>query len=224
MFVCVRKVNCPVCGKEVLARGIGLHSLIHDPEYLNAFKNRRHTEKAKCNNSKKHLGKCVALSAEARRKISESKKGRPRPDMIGTGNPAKRPEVRKKISDWLRNAPDEWYRLRFERAALKPNKLELKLEELITTLGLPYEYVGNGWLIIGGKCPDFANFDGQKKLIELFGEYWHKIGDEESRAAHFARYGFRTLVIWESELSDIVAVRGKLLKFNGEKEVMPPCA
>ena len=49
------------------------------------------------------------ISEEQKRKISESLKGRKRPDMVGDNNPAKRPEVRKKISEYHKgvSVPEE---------------------------------------------------------------------------------------------------------------------
>jgi hypothetical protein len=46
------------------------------------------------------------------------------------------------------------------------------------------------------------NVNGQKKLIELFGNYWHEEGEEISRVSHFGQYGFKTLVIWEEDFLD----------------------
>ena len=85
----------------------------------------------------------------------------------------------------------------------KPTKLETKFDLLLQTY-FPgeWKYVGNGQVWIGGKCPDWINMNGKKKLIELFGNYWHKPEDEENRREHFKRFGFDTIVVWESELID----------------------
>lgn len=74
---------------------------------------------------------------------------------------------------------------------------------LIKTYNLPYKYVGDGSTIIGGKVPDFINNNGEKKLIEIFGDYWHDPKDIEIRRHHFAKYGFRTLIIWEHEIKSL---------------------
>jgi len=39
-------------------------------------------------------------------------------------------------------------------------------------------------------------------LIELFGDYWHRDQDPQKRIDHFARYGYKCLVIWEKELDN----------------------
>jgi very-short-patch-repair endonuclease len=126
-------------------------------------------------------------------------------------------EIRKKI--WK----DPVYVAKQMKARrVKPNKLEEVFNSLLQGL-LPnqYKYVGDGEVIIGGKCPDFINVNGQKKIIELFGDYWHgpeRTGQfreehEQERIEHFAEYGYQTLIIWESELEDIDDVAAKLGEF-----------
>lgn len=82
-----------------------------------------------------------------------------------------------------------------------PNKLETKLLIILNKLyPNEWKFVGNGKVIIAGKCPDFINVNGQKKIIELFGDYWHKNKDPENRKKTFKPFGYDTLVIWEKEL------------------------
>lgn len=77
-----------------------------------------------------------------------------------------------------------------------------------------YKYVGNGEVWIAGKNPDFINVNGQKKLIEVFGDFWHQGETGEDRIAHFAKYGFRTLIIWEHELSNKDLIVHKVKDFH----------
>ena len=46
------------------------------------------------------------------------------------------------------------------------------------------------------------NVNGEKRLIELFGDFWHKGQDPADRAKHFAKFGFATVVIWENQVRD----------------------
>ena len=100
-----------------------------------------------------------------------------------------------------------------------PNKVEKQLIELISAHELPFKYTGDGSLIIGGYCPDFANSDGKKQLIELFGHYWHKKDkmpwhySELGRIMAYNSLGFKCLVIWEHELEDKEAVVKKIADF-----------
>lgn len=101
---------------------------------------------------------------------------------------------------------------------VKPNKSELKLQEILNDL-FPnqYKYVGSGEFILAGKNPDFINVNGQKKIIELFGEPFHKPKEKQQRIDLFARYGYQTLIIWSRELSSYNKLRKKLFKFNIRK-------
>lgn len=84
-----------------------------------------------------------------------------------------------------------------------------------------WEYTGDWKMIIGSKNPDFANINGKKKLIELFGTYHHgyKLRKEcpfihqLKRIKHFQLYGYDTLIIWEHELKDLRSVTDKILEF-----------
>ncbi len=80
-----------------------------------------------------------------------------------------------------------------------PNKLEKYVLSLVEPYG--YEFVGGGSLWIGGKNPDFVNYEANK-LIEVFGNYWHKPEEEQERVNHFAKYGWRCEVVWESEIKE----------------------
>jgi hypothetical protein len=95
---------------------------------------------------------------------------------------------------------------------LKPNKAELGLLSLLEVFG--FEYVGDGLrkdFIIGGKCPDYSNND--HKLIELFGDYWHRDEDPQDKIDHYKKYGFDSLIIWERELKDKQVVLAKVKQF-----------
>jgi len=104
-----------------------------------------------------------------------------------------------------------------------PNKDEIKLNKIIQELKLPYKYVGDGKVWVEGKNPDFINTNGQKKIIELFGEPWHGKRDwvnvdynrtEQGRKEIFSKYGYDTLVIWCRELRDIETVKQRILEFE----------
>ena len=137
-------------------------------------------------------------------------------------------ETSKKISKLMKsNMLDPEYKEKHIRATLlanklKPNKPEKFLIKLFQKL-FPneYKYVGDGQVIIAGKCPDFVNINGQKKIIELYGDYWHgeeRTGrtneeEEQQRIEHFAKFGFQTLVIWEHELREPFLLESKIKGF-----------
>jgi len=77
----------------------------------------------------------------------------------------------------------------------KKSNLEISMSRILDkTFSEEWKYVGDFSCFIGGKCPDFINVNGQKKLIEVFGNFWHDKADEQKRIKHFAKYGFKTLV------------------------------
>ena len=80
---------------------------------------------------------------------------------------------------------------------ITPNKLEISVLEL---LPVGWRYVGDGTLIVGTKCPDF--WDGGTRLIEAYGDYWHKGQDPQERIDYFAERGYECMVIWEHEVHE----------------------
>ena len=94
-------------------------------------------------------------------------------------------------------------KLLYDRQYIRPNKLEKSVAlSLNKTFPKEWKYVGNGKVWFGGKNPDFININGQKKLIEVYGNYWHKGENPQGRIDHFKQYGFDTLVLWEKEILD----------------------
>lgn len=98
---------------------------------------------------------------------------------------------------------------------VKLNKQELHLNTFLQSI-LPneYKFVGDGEFILVGKCPDFVNINGQKKIIELYGDYWHRNDIPQDRIDLFAKYGYQTLIIWERELKKEVSLKAKVIEFN----------
>jgi len=105
----------------------------------------------------------------------------------------------------------------------KPTKPERRLRNRLNHLfPSEYKFVGDGTFWIGGKNPDFINVNSQKKVIELFGTYWHsfvktgrtKKQEENQRIKHFAQYGFKILIVWQNELKNIKRLRTKLIEFH----------
>ncbi|MFH0972349.1 MAG: NUMOD3 domain-containing DNA-binding protein [Candidatus Micrarchaeota archaeon] len=98
-----------------------------------------------------------------------------------------------------------------------PNKQEIKLMGILDVM-YPgeWKFVGDGQITIAGKFPDFINVNGQKKIIELYGEFFHKGDNPEDRAKVFEPYGYETLIIWGKELTGIEKLKSKLRAFCGE--------
>ena len=88
-----------------------------------------------------------------------------------------------------------WDRL----ARQEPNNAEMTLFGLMCYLGMPYRYTGNGQFLLMGRCPDFVHLT-DRKIIELYGERWHRPEEEQQRIDLFARSDYHVLVVWQREL------------------------
>ncbi len=129
-------------------------------------------------------------------------------------NPMKNPEINKRV-----NQNPVYIKKRISSLSKKPSKKELILIKLIKDLNLDYSYVGDGKKILGTKNPDFIS-EKDKKIIEVFGDYWHGKKarcyeeTENGRIEYFKDYGYNTLIIWEYELKDLRKVYNKILDFH----------
>jgi len=180
---------------------------------------------------------------EVKLKISKALKGTTKTALPGDRNPSKKPEVRKKLREialkrwhdpndnrkFLKGENgilhDEKTKQRIGKGlSIKPNTLEKKVIDILESLGVfskditvydKWKYVGDGKISIAGKKPDFVN-QKDKKIIEVFGDIWHREEDVVARKNHFKNYGYETLVVWEHEFSNINAVASKITNFvNG---------
>ena len=78
---------------------------------------------------------------------------------------------------------------------------------------MDFKYVGDGKLMVEKFNPDFINVK-QKKIIEVFGDYWHNRPIQKKkdwfRFKIFKRNGYKTLVVWEYELKKLTKTPEKL--------------
>ena len=131
------------------------------------------------------------------------------------------PEVIKKKSQ---QSKDRWKNLEFVKKmqlglSLHPNKPETLLLNLLNELyPNEWKFTGDFSFMINGKNPDFVNCNGQKKCIELFGDYYHKGQNPQDRKDIFKEFGYGTLVIWEHELKNMNRVKFRIHKFHNKGE------
>lgn len=153
--------------------------------------------------NKKRLG--IKHSDESKLKISNSLKGRTLSEKNKLGI-SKALKGRKFSKEWRHKLSKSRKKLfkdpKFVKKykkwiSQKPTKIEVIIEKLVVKYG--FEYVGDFSLWIDGKNPDFIN-KKDKKIIEVFGDYWHKKEDEYIRYKHFKNNGYKILVIWEHEI------------------------
>jgi hypothetical protein len=116
--------------------------------------------------------------------------------------PACKDRERKRIDGLIRWQNDEEYRQRVVVNSMKalfsnrPTSLERKFLSLIEKYNLPYEYVGDGKLVLGGCNPDFRH-RSELLLIEVANRIHHIPSYEKRRYAIFIKYGYRTCTLWQ---------------------------
>ena len=149
---------------------------------------------------------------------------------ILTANQWKDPQIRKKRSVGIKKARlEQWknpsYAKKMAKAfQFKPNKPEKKLNFLLQKyFPKQYKYVGDGKEgDFFGKFPDFINAGKKRKeIIECFGVFWHKKRKnipydqtEGGRKKYFAKFGYKTLIVWENEIKDENKVLEKINAFR----------
>lgn len=171
----------------------------------------------KCGLSKKGK-KC---NTETRNKMSKSKLGEKNHFYGKKHTFETKIQISKKVRDLYKNP--EFLEKYYKGLSKVPNKPESFLINLLDKLfPAEYEYVGNFKLWINGKNPDFIN-KHKNKIIEFFGDYWHKGEDERTRIDHFERSGYKTLVIWENELNNLIKLYNRIISFDGDFFVHESC-
>lgn len=104
-----------------------------------------------------------------------------------------------------------YIRKQMKARAARPNHQESFMAKCFPFL----RYVGDGKLIIGGKCPDFK-VKRQRKLVELYGVQWHNPSEVATRIAHFNNFGWDCIIIWDYELKQSFStVTNRLSTFAG---------
>ena len=149
----------------------------------------------------------------------------------GRCSPCAYKELPKKLLSWWKSNPsarktrgrlsiklweDSNYREKlFRTLKFKINKPEKKLRDILPD---SFKYTGNGKVFIGRFNPDFID-EKNKKIVELFGDYWHNLPSAKKRDIKrlitYKKHGYRLLIIWEREVnSNIDKVKYKINKFT----------
>lgn len=85
----------------------------------------------------------------------------------------------------------------------RPTRPEGVMKDILDKYMMSWKYVGDGkfWLRTKkqNRNPDFINIF-QRKIIEVYGNYWHKFDDPRDIIAEYAKIGWTALVFWESDI------------------------
>lgn len=95
-----------------------------------------------------------------------------------------------------------------------PNKPEKIILDIIGDNGW-YSGNGNYWIHFNNnsnKNPDFK-IHGKNKVIECYGDYWHRNDKPEDIVKLYNEVGYECLVIWEHELKNIDKVKSIINSF-----------
>lgn len=84
---------------------------------------------------------------------------------------------------------------------LNGSRLEEEFNKVLIKGNLPFKK-NDGSFVVGGKIPDFWCTEG-RQLIEVYGNYWHQGQDPSVRIRYFEKLGYKTLVLWESEIKSV---------------------
>jgi len=202
---------------------------------LSPTKGKHHSEESKKILSIKNTGK--VLKQETKEKIIKSTTGKSKPEGFGEiirtrvkkmwCDPKFRDKQLKSKSEKSKRQSKslkkiwqdpEFAKMMGRRWRLHPNKPETIILNLLQEIyPNEWKYTGDLSFIINGKNPDFVNVNGQKKIIELFGDYWHRGQDPQDRINIFKPFGWDTLIIWERELKNIADVKTKIMDFVKKK-------
>jgi len=180
--------------KSVRLSGERLCTMWQDPEYCQRTLARLHSpeSKHKATQATKAMRTGVSRAGSTKAKISASLMGH-------TFSEATR---------------EKWMKSMQKALHMQPNQAERKLFSVLDeSYHDQWAFVGDWSMVIAGKNPDFVNVNGRKLIIELFGDYWHRGQNPQDRIDTFALFGFSTLVIWESELKNTLAMSERIREF-----------
>ena len=162
-----------------------------------------HTEAAKNKIREKALGRPAwnkGLTKETDIRVAKYVEAATRnhADMSGTNNPM---YGRKHLRELWKDP--EFVRKFLRGNGAAPNRLETLFNELTPP---NVRYVGDGtwWRKLPNgkhKNPDFK-VTGENKVIELFGDYWHRNDDPQELIKLYAGIGISCLVLWETDIKN----------------------
>lgn len=179
--------------------------------------NQKTTNKKYCTNDCYHRHRIVwnkGLTIEDLRVYNYSMKQREAVRGKPAWNKGLTKETDERVAKYANTHREQWKnseyaRRRGQEFGIQPNKWELQLLDILQEFDNTFEFIGDGRTQqIAGKWPDFIN--GDNKLVEFFGEYWHKYQEESERIEHFKKNGYDCLIIWGRDMKNLNTLQIKI--------------
>lgn len=185
------------------------------PQKMGGFRGKHHSiiTRQKIKKANPHYWRNRHLSELTKEKLRDAHLGKKR-DPFSESTKQKLREIQR----------THWQDPEFIRKVMKgqhsKTRPECALEEILDYL-YPGEFKYNGCFECGisldGLIPDFVNVNGKKQVLDIHGSYWHKNEDINIRAERYAKCGYSSLIIWDHELENRVAITVKIRNFYGER-------
>lgn len=168
------------------------------------FKDKKHTEKSKNKIREKRKGFIITDKQKEKQSISMKHKW--------SDENFRNSQSQKTKLLW--ENPEYAWKVMHKRDISGP---EMKFINIAKEYNLDYLFIGNSGYKIGRKYPDFID-EKNKRIIEIFGEFFHKKEEEKERINYFKEIGYNCLVIWASELKykDKVIEKVKIFEKGGD--------
>lgn len=215
--------------RKTTLRKYGVANFAQLPE--EKVKSRRNFKKARRTMLKKYGVEYISQVPEFKRKaVVKAKKTCLK--RYGVDNVRKIPEVAQKLAGNIYKMKDTLFKKYGQREPMHipeiakkarrvPGKHPNNLEKKAGVFFPPYiKFTGDGkfwlhWKSGSFKNPDFIvrPFRKWRKVVEIFGSYWHKPEDEENYIKKYQEINVICLVLWDYELEDFLKVSKKLNDF-----------
>jgi very-short-patch-repair endonuclease len=156
----------------------------------NHFYGRCHSEETKKRISESRVGQ--TCSDEVKRKLSSAQSER-------FTDPLNRSKISETVSEYCRSDTGRKQRSETTRKNWRNPEYARRVMHRREMTGPEEEFVGNGAFMLDGKNPDFIH-DTERRVIEVWGDFFHKGQNPEDRISFFEDRGWECLVFWASEL------------------------
>lgn len=103
---------------------------------------------------------------------------------------------KRKPRNWTKEQREAFIHKMLDNLHVRPTSIEKQFTYIAERHNLPYQYVGDGSLLIGYRNPDFINTNGSKICIEVANHFHHPDPWANKRKEHFAKYGWECFIFF----------------------------